>query len=311
MTEAVRALAESQDGVVSRAQLIACDVPARTIERLPDRNWTALHPGVFGIAGVPETWQRRLWAARLAVGDPVVVSHESAARIYGFRTFDRNELVVLTAPRYDHHRIGDAVVHQIGDLFAFPDQIVTAASGLPVTTPARTFVDLSAVLRSGRLAYILEDAVASRKVTAEGVSEVLYRVARKGKPGVRKLVRALNAYKPGEPVPGSRLERKLLDLLRSAGEPLPSLQVPLPGRGALEGLVDFCYLPVKFILEVDGRRWHARISQMKKDHERDAQAAQAGFLTLRLLHEHIDGDPLGTLRTVSTTRRAREAQLAA
>jgi len=311
MTEAVRDLAQSQDGVVSRAQLIGCGVPRRTVDRLPDSNWTQLHPAVFVAAGVPETWERRLWAARLAVGDPTAVSHEAAGRILGFRTFDRSDVVALSAPRGDHHRIEGAVVHQIGDLFAFPDQIVAMSSGLPVTSPARTFVDLSAVLRPGRLAYTLEDAITAKKVSVEAVSETLFRVARKGKPGVRKLLRALSAYTPGEPIPGSHLERRLLALLRAAGEPLPALQVPLPGRGGAAGLVDFCYLASKVILEVDGRRWHARVSQLKKDHDRDAQAAAAGYVTLRLMHEHVVGDPTGTVRLVRTTRMTREAQLAA
>ena len=310
MTEAVQELAQRQDGVISRAQLIHCGTPRRTVDRLPDRHWIERHPGVFVASTVPQTWQRDLWAARLAVGDPCAVSHESAARIHGFRGFARTDSVVLTAPRYDHHRITGAVVHQIGDLFAFPDQIVAGPSGLPVTSRERTLVDLSAVLRPGRLAYVLEDAVAARKVTAESVAQTLYRVARRGKPGVRKLIRALAVYKPGDSIPASQLERKLLELLRRGGGPMPSLQVPLPGR-SLDGLVDCCFEPSKLILEADGRRWHARIAQMKRDHERDAAAAQAGYLTLRLLYEHIVGDPDGTLRTINATRLVRETQLAA
>ena len=111
-------------------------------------------------------------------------------------------------------------------------------------------------------------------------------------------------------MPGSQLERKLLQLLRRGGEPAPRLQVPLPGR-SLDGLVDCCYERARLMVESDGRRWPARITQMKRDYERDAAAAQAGYLTLRVLHEHVVGDPAGTLSTIRNTRLIREAQLAA
>jgi len=201
------------------------------------------------------------------------------------------------------------ITHQIGDMFDRPSQI-ELVEGLPVATLARTFVDLSGVVRIGRLSTALDDALAARRITIEAVASAIHMVMRPGKPGLRNIIRVVARHQPGEPVPGSELESALLRLLARHGEPMPRRQSPLPGSG-MEGLVDVCYLESKLIVEADGRRWHARVAQMKKDHERDAQAARAGFLTLRVLHEHVVGDPEGTVRTIRETRLMRQAQLAA
>ena len=281
---------------------------SRSVSRLPDAQWEELHPGVFAAATSLDTFHRRVWAAYLAAGDPCAVSHEAAARLHGLAGFAGAD-VVLNVPRGDHHRINGVRVHQISDMFDRPEQ-VAPVNGLPVTTMARTFVDLSGVVRHGRLNYAFEEATSGRLITLDEVAAAVYAVARPGKPGLKNIVRLIARHQPGAAVPGSQLERKLLELLRRGGEPLPSLQVPLPGR-SLDGLVDCCYERAKLIVESDGRRWHARIAQMKRDHERDAVAAQAGYLTLRVLHEHVVGDPEGTLSTIHNTRVIRETQLAA
>lgn len=76
-------------------------------------------------------------------------------------------------------------------------------------------------------------------------------------------------------------------------------------------MVDGMYEDAKLIVETDGRRWHARISALAKDHLRDAEAAAAGYQTLRVMHEHVNGDPIGTLDVIRRTRLVRLSQFAA
>lgn len=301
-------LVRSQHGAVARSQLLALGIPRRTVSRLPDAQWEEVQPGVFAIYGSRDSFLRRTWAGFLAARRPCAVSHEAAARLHGLAGF-AGAGVVLTVPRHDHHRLTDVRLHQISDMFDRPDQIETM-KGLVVSTVPRTFVDLSRVAKPGRLNYALEEALSSRVTTLDAVASAVFAVARPGKPGLGTIVRVLARHQPGPAVPGSQLERSLLELLRRGGEPLPRLQVPLPGR-SLDGLVDCYYDRARLILEADGRKWHARITQMKRDIERDAAAAQAGCQTLRLLYEHIVGDPEGTLRTIHATRVMRETQIAA
>lgn len=301
-------LVRSQHGAVSRAQLLGLGIPHRTVSRLPDTLWDEVHPGVFVHRASGDSFLRQAWAGFLAARRPCAVSHEAAARLHGLAGFPQAG-VVLTVPRHDHHRLTDVRIHQINDMFDRPNQIETV-NGLVVSTVPRTFVDLSRVAKPGRLNYALEEALSGRVTTLDAVASAVYALARPGKPGLRTIVRVLARHEPGPAVPASQLERSLLRLLQRGGEPAPALQVPLPGR-SLDGLVDCYYGRARLILEADGRKWHARIAQMKRDMERDAAAAQAGCQTLRLLHEHIVGDPDGTLRTIRTTRLMRESQLAA
>ena len=115
------------------------------------------------------------------------------------------------------------------------------------------------------------------------------------------------------PVPAaSGLERSLFGALAAGGLPAPIRQMPLPGRGVVDGLVDAAYCDARLIVEADGRRWHTRIRDLKNDHLRDAEAARVGWLTLRLLYEQITHDPAEVCATVADVRSNRlESRLGA
>ena len=309
LNERVAHLVREQAGAVSHAQLEAVGVPGRTVRSWLRGTWHTVHPGVLINSCVPETFRQNCWAAWLAAGDPAAISHEAAARLHRLKGFG-GAGVVLNAPHGDHHRIEGVRVHQIADMFRVPDH-VTALSGLPTSSLARTLVDLGAVAHIARLRSAMDDALDNRRITVEEIGRVITDIARKGKRGMRPVARCLARHEPGPAVPRSHLERRLVELLRAHGEPLPDFQARLPGRGVVDGLVDAMYRDAMLILESDGRRWHARIAALAKDHLRDAEAAAAGFLTLRIMDEHIRNDPLGTFDLIHRTRLARLAQLAA
>lgn len=271
--------------------------------------WERPHPGVLVSTASRDTFERKLWVALLAVGDPCVVSHESAARVHRLTGYQRAS-VFVNAPHGDHHRVAGVVVHQISDLFRFPFHRMNRF-GMPVTTVARTFVDLSAVTHPARLKAALDDALSHRRTSVAAIGEVLHDVARPGKRGLEAIATALIRYQPARALAGSVLERRFFDLLASAGEPLPAAQVDLPTRGVIEGIVDFLYPEARLIIEVDGRCWHARITALVKDHLRDAEAAALGYQTLRPMYEHMETDPSGLIDLVRRTRLLRTTQLAA
>lgn len=305
----VAEVVRTQHGAVSYEQLERLGVPGRTVRSWVKGTWRVAHPGVLINTCVPESFSQNCWAALLAAGDPSAISHEAAARLHRLKGFG-GAGVVLNAPHGDHHRIAGVRIHQIADMFQLPDH-VTRVDGLPVSTIARTLVDLGAVAHIARLRSAMDDALDNRRTTVEEVGRVVTEIARRGKRGMRPVARCLGRHEPGPSVPRSHLERALVALLKEHGEPLPNFQARLPGRGVIDGLVDGLYEDAKLILEGDGRRWHARISALSRDHLRDAEAAAAGYLTLRVMHEHVHGDPRGTLDLIRTTRLTRLAQLAA
>ncbi|HEX4979632.1 MAG TPA: DUF559 domain-containing protein [Acidimicrobiales bacterium] len=82
-----------------------------------------------------------------------------------------------------------------------------------------------------------------------------------------------------------------------------------PSRSEIPHIADFADPDALLVLETDGRRWHDRIAQKKRDVERDANAARRGIQVVRVLWEHVVGDPRGTWQLYMDTRSVRLRQL--
>lgn len=268
--------------------------------------WIAGQPLVFGLPGAPNSFTSELWAAHLAAGPGSYVSHDAAAHLYGLTGFGRPR-VVLTLPHPMHARIPGAVVHQLTDTALHE---LTSIDGLPVTTVPWTFVDIAAVAGPARVGAALADALAGRLTTVTEIGRCLSIVSRPRKPGVKPLARLLNKYADGPVPPRSVLEGALFSGLARAGEPLPVPQHPHPGRHPTRGCADGCYVDARLIVETDGRRWHTRIADIKRDRARDNEAGRAGYLTLRFLHEDVVNDIADVVATIKATRLDRLALFA-
>lgn len=303
------ALAEKQAGCISRGQAHQVGVTDRMIKhRLATCRWRRQHPGVYVVGGVPTSWLQDVWAAVLAVGEEVTVSYETALLLHGAVTdvAVARYPITLMAAHGRHARVAGAVVHQIDDL---RPQHITRLAGLDVCLPARVVVDMAATTGEKRLGNLLDDLIVSRRTTLAEVATYVQELARPGKPGIAKLARVLDHRGPGYVPPHSALERKLLACLHTAGLPPPIRQLPLPGRGAIEGIADAGYPDARLLIEADGRRWHTRIRDIGRDHARDAEAARAGWMTLRFVYEQIVGDPAEVAATVADVRRRRLAEI--
>ncbi len=304
------ALAANQYLCLSRQQALDTGAsPDLVNRRLRQRRLRRLHPGVYALAASPDPWLQRLWAARLAVGDPVAVSHITAAALHGFPGYPRTDRLELTAPHGTHHRVTGAVVHQISDLL--PHHVSDGSPtgpGIPVTTVPRTVADLSASASPARLRSLITELVTVKRLGLVDLGVTLGDVARRGKPGVVKLARVLDGL-AGRPVKATAAEVAFHAALAARGVPLPTPQAPLPGRGAVSGVVDGLYGPQRLIVEVDSRRWHGRFRDLSRDRERDAEAARAGYQTLRFLYEQVQSDPDWVAETTLTVLDERSALL--
>jgi len=298
-----------QAWTIARHQALAIGLTDRMISgRLQSGRWRRVHDGVYTIEGPERPSAQRVWAAVLGAGKGVHVSHETAASLLGAPGFPIGR-PVLTDVHGQHHRLDGVVVHQLSDVRP-EHRTVDDSTGLPITTIARTIVDLAAVVHPSRLRFAIDELVASRAVDVHQIASCLADVARRGKPGVRVLARTLDARGPRQRrPPRSWLEREVERLIGAAGLPSPARQLRFPGRMDIDGCVDFAWTECRLILEADGRRWHSRIADLARDRERDNQAARAGWQTLRLLHESIAGDPDDCIRTLAEVyaQRARSA----
>lgn len=298
----VALLAGRQRGAISRLQAIELGASDPAVQRrVRSGRWRRQAPGVYVVAGVPASWLLDVWVTYLAVGPPGVVTHETALRLHGLDEVAPYP-VTLTLPHGRRFRRPDTFVHQIDDLR--PHQVTTVA-GLPVSKPERTVVEVAATTGRRRLGAWLDDLVVAKRVTYARVAACLREVARPGKPGVGKLAAVLDDRGDGHVPAQSRLEEALFAALATGGLPPPRRQFRLPGRGAIDGLVDAAYPDTRVLIEADGRRWHTRVRDLKRDHQRDTEAARAGWLTLRFVYEQIVHAPQEVCAAVADVRAQR------
>ena len=153
---AVARLAARQHGLLTRSQVSTCGVTDRMIhERVASARWVPVARGVYRLAGVPVTWNQRALAACLLAGPGAVVSHRSAAVVWGVSGF-RPGRVEITVPPGASARSTLARVHR---------SVVTGVrrDGVPVTQPARTIVDLAGVsFGDSHLVHALDLALGER-----------------------------------------------------------------------------------------------------------------------------------------------------
>ncbi|HYN49546.1 MAG TPA: hypothetical protein VES62_01370, partial [Thermoleophilaceae bacterium] len=142
----------------------------------------------------------------------------------------------------------------------------TSWRGIPITTPARTLVDLAAVLDEAELARACHEAAVRHHTTPKQIEAVLAR--RSNTPGAAKLRRALRG---DIPVTLSKLEKQFLQRLSEAG-----LRLPLTNRVAGTRRVDCRWPDLNLTVELDGYRYHHTRHAWEKDRHREREARARG-----------------------------------
>ncbi|HZQ26822.1 MAG TPA: type IV toxin-antitoxin system AbiEi family antitoxin domain-containing protein [Acidimicrobiales bacterium] len=256
--------ARVEHGLISWEQALACGMsPAGMTRAVRSGRLERVHPGVYRVAGAPETWEQRALAAVLASGG--VVSHRSAARVWGLLDTD---IVEVTG-----RRVQGVTAHESSDL---DPRHRTRRGRLPITNPMRTLVDLGAVL-PGAVPDALERALIDKLCSLAGVERALDDVARRGRAGAGPLRAALDHRALGATRADGMLEPRLARLIRDYGLPMPVFQYQV-GRIAR---VDAAYPERKLAIEVDGFEVHGTPSAFRKDLERQNRLVAAGWTILR------------------------------
>ncbi len=264
------ALAARQHGVVCHAQLVELGLDNSAIHRRVQTHrlqWR--YRGVYAVGHPGLTLRGRELAAVLACGPEAVLSHRSAACLWGLlRSSSRG--IEVTAPRTREARSG-LTVHTTRCLGTGDRDV---AEGVPVISVARTIVDLAEVLADGWLSRAIHEAEIRRLFDLRAVDDALARVP--GRRGANRLRRVLASYRPENHEVASEAERRFLALCRDHGLPEP--------RGALiEGRqVDFYWPQARLAVEVDGGAYHHTRRAFQEDRSRDRALATLGIQVLRV-----------------------------
>lgn len=271
-------IAGRQHGVVERSQLRASGASDRQIDyRLGHGLLTRVHRGVYLFEPLAGR-RRREFAGVLACGQESFVSHRSAAAVAGIiPSLGPTESVAISTRRDVRIRGEGIRVRRVGRLDE--EEVTATAEGLPITTPARTLIDLAGVSGDLELEGAVASALRSRLVERPALADLLGRYPRH--PGRGRIRTLLEADR--EPLfLRSEAERRLLQRIRGAGLPEPDANVVVNGFE-----VDFFWPHERLIVEVDGRRFHSGDHAFERDRDRDATLVAAGYRTMRVTWRQI------------------------
>ena len=282
---AIAAIADTQFGVFSRSQALAVGFTARQIQlRVEARRWEARHRGVYQLVGALPSLQQTAMAGALFAGDGALVSHGTAGLLWGIAGARAvaTELWVPSARRTD---LEGLVLHR-GQRLDRADR--TTLGPIPVTTAARTIIDLSARMEDDRLLNAFEDAFRRGLCTPERLAVRADALRRSGRPGAGRLAELL-ASREGPPLE-SRLEAKVWLLVRRSGLPLPHRQhrVALAGR---RYRLDFAWPEHRVGIECDGWEHHGRRAAFDPDRARLAEFGAAHWRILPVTWRAVTKEP--------------------
>jgi len=250
-----------------------------------EHSWLAYYEGVFRIAGTPDTWHGRLYAAAMASGRSGTISHRGAGAIYELAGGTR-DLIEVSCLRWKRARHPGLVVHESRRL---PDCDVTTVDGIPVTTPERTILDLASCFPSERyLEYVVQAARRKKLVTYESTRSMFDRHARRGLKGVRALRVVLDSWDPASRPTESEMETRLVQVLRDHGCPEPVTQFEVrDAAGELVARTDAALPQWRIVIEYDSKQEHSDEFQISNDARRLNRILAAGYAPLVARHRDL------------------------
>jgi len=285
-------VANRQHGLISLEQLEGIGMDRRTAAaRERSGRLHRIHRGVFSVGHVSSTPEAALLAGVLACGPQAVLSHGSAAKLWGFWKADDTAIHVISPNRRGRAPTG-IVPHRDGWL---PASDRTELRRVPCTAVARTLLDLAAVLPPWELRKALGEAEAMRIVNH---SQLRLQIRRgRGRRGVARLRRLLDEIHPQNNRSRSELERMFLHLCLQVGLPQPEVNVSLQVQGRTLK-PDFLWRDQRLILEADSRRFHDTDTAFFDDRRREQRLQVAGWRVSRFAWEQVEFEPHVLAETV-------------
>jgi hypothetical protein len=253
-------------GVVSIAELLACGLTKNGIgARVRRGQLLRVHRGVYAVGHAGLTMRGQFLAAVKACGDGAVLSHLSAAALWSLVAWDDTRAVDVIAS--ERRRLTGVAVHRTRNA---PPAI--RYDSIPVTTPARTLIDLSSVLPFKPLRRAVREAFARKRVTPAELA------------GTKLLQEADDPTR-------SELEDLVLDLIDHGGLQRPDVNQPLPNGY----IPDFRWPGQRLILEADSRTHHDDPLARQDDAQRQARLEADGERVLRVTYVQAVTEPNTTI----------------
>ena len=276
---AIADLAARQRGVVTRVQLEAAGLGRNAItHRVREGRLHRVHRGVYLVGhSVPPTLAVEQAAVLACPG--AWLSHPSAALLWRLpvEAGREVELTVVGGSRAPQAGIR---IHRVRELHP---RDVRRHKGLPLTAPARTLLDLAAVIPAPTLEQAVAEALARHLVSMAALRETLERTPRRhGAKGLRELL----DRKAAPPWTRSEAERLMLALTRHHGLPEPTTNVQLE-----EWNVDFLWRDQGLVVEVDSYGFHSSPAAFERDRRKDLDLEDHDLRVRRVTFRQLRDEP--------------------
>jgi very-short-patch-repair endonuclease len=170
---------------------------------------------------------------------------------------------------------GAVIVHRA----RITDEETTVRDAIPVTTPARTVIDVADISTRRMLERMLDEA-AFLRLDLEGLEP------RPGRRGSGLLAEVLAEHTAGSTRTRSDFEERMLDLCRRAGLPRPEVNQRVEGY-----IVDFVWRAARLLVETDGWEAHGTRAAFERDRLRDAHLTAAGWRVVRITMRRLEREP--------------------
>jgi very-short-patch-repair endonuclease len=218
-------------------------------------------------------------AAVLACGPDAVLSHDSAAALWGLRRWPPMPEVTSSKKRVRPGIITRRTTTLRRD--------VTTNFGIRVTTVIRTIIDIEPRLKDPQLIRAIQDARVAHHLKASTLGELL-----------RRCRRARELIDPSQNPTRSKHEDDFVAWAKRHGFPTPRVNVKVNGK-----LVDALFPEERVIVELDSVEFHDNPISFRTDRRRDRGSAAHGFVTVRLLKEDLSDEDAELLRQTLAQRR--------
>lgn len=269
---------------MGRRQLLTLGMSEEAIEvRIRAGRLHPLHAGVYAVGHSAISRQGRWLAAVLASGPVAVLSHLSAAALWGIRPNSRNRIDVTVPHR---SRSSNAIYRHLSVL---PADERTVVDGIPVTSAPRTIFDLAATSTIDQIESAIRQSEYQRLYDRLSLVDLVERYP--GRRGVRRVRVALTRI---ETLPAGRarspLEERFVPFLRRHGLPRPRLNAWIT-VGEKRFQVD-CHWPgTSQVAELDSWEAHGTRSAFREDRARDRILSTAGYVVTRISWAQLDDEP--------------------
>lgn len=284
-------LAAEEWGVLSFEELRRSGLsPSMIRTRVRRGQLHPMHRGVFAVGHPDVTFEGLMLAAVKACGEGAVLSHYSAAALWEMVEWDERHLEVTikdTTPLV-HRGIR---VHRTQFLEATD---IRRHRGIPVTSPARTALDICSQLSDHAARRAVRQALSYQWLNVRQLLEILEpQGRRRGATRLRRIIAA------GAEPTRTELEDVVLDVILAAGIGRPDVNVPrlFSGRRVIP---DFRWPDRRLIVEADSRTWHDNQLAREDDAERQALLEANGERVVRVTWEQAVSRRAQTIRRLQT-----------